>query len=159
LDASARPHHRLIWKYTAVVVALVAAAIVSVGIIESYFTYQDSKLAVSQAEADKASSAALSIDQFIAEILADLRSVSQPSVVPGSGERLQSFKNLLAHQKNISQLTYLDASGRECVRAYSFEIDQLNSQTCGNDLSGSEGFSRARTEPQFFGSVTFDESA
>jgi hypothetical protein len=37
-----RFHHRLIWKNTAVVVLLVAAAIVSVGITELYFSYEDS---------------------------------------------------------------------------------------------------------------------
>ena len=39
-------HHRLIWKYTTVVVLLVVAAIVSVGVTELYFSYEDSKLAV-----------------------------------------------------------------------------------------------------------------
>ena len=43
MEAPARPHRRLIWKYTAVVVTLVAAAIVSVGLTELYFAYQDSK--------------------------------------------------------------------------------------------------------------------
>ena len=56
MEATARPHHRLIWKYTVVVVTLVAAAIVSVGVTESYFTYQDSKRAVTGVEADKAAS-------------------------------------------------------------------------------------------------------
>ena len=46
MEAPARPHRRLIWKYTAVVVTLVVAAIVSVGLTELYFTYQDSKRAL-----------------------------------------------------------------------------------------------------------------
>ncbi len=56
----------------AVVSLLVAAAIVSVGISEFYFSYEDSKRAVTEVEADKASSAAISIDQFIRELLGDL---------------------------------------------------------------------------------------
>ena len=45
VEAPAPPHRRLIWKYAAVVVTLVAAAIVSVGLTELYFSYQDSKRA------------------------------------------------------------------------------------------------------------------
>jgi hypothetical protein len=109
--APARPHHRLIWKYTLVVVTLVAAAIVSVGVSQSYFAYQDSERAVTGVEADRASSAAVSIDQFIQEILGDLKSVALPTADPGGLERLQSFRGLLGRQKVVSQLTYLDASG------------------------------------------------
>ena len=46
MAAPPRLHHRLIWKYTAVVVLLVAAAIVSVGVTELYFSYEDSQRAV-----------------------------------------------------------------------------------------------------------------
>ncbi|MEK6721601.1 MAG: sensor histidine kinase [Chloroflexota bacterium] len=157
MEPPARPHHRLIWKYTVVVVTLVAAAIVSVGVIESYFSYQDSTRAVTGVAADKASSAAVSIDQFIQEILGDLESVAQPTVDPGGPERLQSFRGLLGRQKLVSQLTYLDSSGKECVRAYSFEINQVDSRTCGSDRSTSQEFIRARAEQQYFGSVAFDE--
>jgi len=72
----ARPHQRLVWKYVAVVGILVAAAIISVGISESYFSYEDSKRAVTEAEADKASSAAISIRQFIQELESDLDAVA-----------------------------------------------------------------------------------
>ena len=52
---AARPHRRLKWKYTVVVVALVAAAVLSVGLTELYFSYQDSKRALTRVERDKAS--------------------------------------------------------------------------------------------------------
>ena len=69
----ARPHRRLVWRYVAVVGTLVAAAIVSVGISEFWFSYDDSKRAVTEAEADKASSAAISIRQFLDELGAILK--------------------------------------------------------------------------------------
>ena len=80
MEAPARPHRRLIWKYTGVVVTLVAAAIVSVGLTELYFTYQDSKRTLSRVERDKASSAATSIEQQVQEILRGLDAVAQPTV-------------------------------------------------------------------------------
>ena len=51
------PRHRLVWKYTVVVVVLVAAAIVSVGVSELYFSYEDGKRALTEVEADKAAAA------------------------------------------------------------------------------------------------------
>ena len=116
MEAPARPHRRLIWKYTAVVVALVAAAIVSVGLTELYFSYQDSKRALTRVERDKASSAATSIEQLMQDILRELEAVAQPTVAQGAaglGERNQDFHRLLGAEKLVSQLSYLDADGKE----------------------------------------------
>ncbi len=158
MATQARPHQRLVWKYVAVVGILVAAAIISVGISESYFSYEDSQRAVTEVEADKASSAAISIRQFIQELESDLEGVAQPiSGDPSGTQRERSFKNLFLRQRAISALTYLDATGMECVHTYSNEIDQINSLTCGGDRSSSEEFRRARAEQRYFGSVEFSQ--
>ena len=78
MEATARPHRRLIWKYTAVVVTLVAAAIVSVGLTELYFSYQDSRRALTRVERDRASTAAASIQQQMRDVLRQLDGVAQP---------------------------------------------------------------------------------
>ena len=159
MTTPARPHQRLVWKYVAVVGVLVAAGIISVGISESYFSYEDSKRAVTEAEADKASSAAISIRQFIEELESDLEGVAQPiQSDPGGTERERSFKSLFLRQRAISALTYLNATGRECVRTYSNEIDKIDSLTCEGDRSNSEEFRRARAEQRYFGSVAFSQS-
>ena len=160
MEEPARPRSRLIWKYTAVVVTLVAAALITVGVTESFFNYQDSQRAVTSAEADKASSAAISIDQFMQEILADLGGLGQTVGDTADTDRLQSFRGLFGHQKSVNQLTYLDASGVEKVCAYSFEVDeadQIGGPNCGTDRSTSEEFIRARADKAFFGTVAFDE--
>ena len=154
----ARPHRRLVWKYVAVVGTLVAAAIVSVGISEFWFSYEDSKRAVTEAEADKASSAAISIRQFIEELGGDLEGVAQP--IPGDTagtDRQRSFRNLFLRQRAISALTYLDATGAECVHTYSNEVDKIDSLTCEGDRSDSEEFRRARAEQRYFGAVAFEQ--
>jgi two-component system, NtrC family, sensor kinase len=154
----ARPHQRLVWKYVAVVGMLVAAAIVSVGISEFYFSYEDTKRAVTEAEADKASSAAISIRQFIEELGGDLEGVAQPIPSdPVGTERERSFKNLFLRQRAIRALTYLDATGAECVHTYSNEVDEINSLTCEGDRSNSEEFRRGRAEQRYFGSVTLSQ--
>ena len=157
MPASAGPHHRLIWKYTLVVVVLVVAAIVSVGITESYFAYEDSKRAVTGVEADKASSAAVSIGQFIEDIVGDLETVAEPSDDPTRQERFQQFKGLLGHQKLLSALTYFDEGGRACVRVYSFEIDEIDTSECESDGSKTPAFIVARTGQTYFGNVVFSE--
>jgi signal transduction histidine kinase len=154
---STRLHHRLIWKYAAVVVLLVAAAIVSLGVTELYFSYEDSKLAVTGVEADKASLAADSIDRFIQEIVADLDGVARPQSVPDPGGRLQDFGLLLRRKTVFNELSYLDATGRDCVHAYSFEIGEIESKTCGPNRSSSPEFLRARAEQQYLGEVAFDD--
>ena len=137
---------------------LVAAAIISVGISESYFSYEDSQRAVTGAEADKASSAAISIRQFIEGLDSDLEGVAQLISGDSTGaERERSFKNLFLRQPAISALTYLDATGMACVQTYSIEIDQINSTMCEGVPSNSAAFRHARAERRYFGSVAFKQ--
>ena len=136
---------------------LVAAAIVSVGLTESYFSYEDSKRAVTEAEADKASSAAVSIDQFIRDILGDLNTVAQPTVEPRPVTRVDGFRAMLRRQKLLSELTYLDGSGRPCVRVYSFEVNKVDTWTCENDRSSWQEFLAARSGQPYFAGAEFDE--
>src|SRR6476646_6276752 len=98
VEAPVRPHRRLIWKYVVVVVTLVAAAIVSVGLTELYFSYQDSKKALTHVERDKASSAATSIEQLMQKLLLELEAVAQPPIEKGRAglaERNDDFHRLL----------------------------------------------------------------
>ena len=159
MDEPARPHRRLIWKYTAVVVTLVAAAIVSVGLTELYFSYQDSKRALTRVELDKAASAAASIEQQMQEIIRELEALAQPTTERGRAglvERNQDFHRLFARERLISQLSYLDAAGKERVRTSPLEIDRLDS---GVDLSGRAEFVRARAAGRHFGRVYFERGS
>ena len=143
-----RPHHRLVWKYTAVVVVLVAAAIVSVGVTEVYFSSEDAKRAVTELEADNASAAAVSIDELMQGILDDLDTVAGPTV-----DRPLLFQGLLKREKQLSELTYLDASGRDCVHVYSFEINEINTRICGTDHPDRPELIGARAGQRYFGDV------
>ena len=155
MTSPARPRRRLVWRYVAVVGLLVAAAVISVGVSEFYFSSLDSQRAVTAAEADKASSAAISMRQFFDEIVGDLDRVNKP--IPNDADgvaRWASFSSLFLRQRALSELSYLDATGTECVHAYSDEVDKIRSTTCDLDRSGSDEFVRARADGQYFGSVT-----
>ncbi|MBA3333962.1 MAG: HAMP domain-containing protein [Actinobacteria bacterium] len=141
------------------VVALVAAASVSVGLTELYFSYQDSKRALTRVERDKASSAALAIEQPIQDVVRELEALAQPTEDEGTAgltARNQDFHRLLGRERLVSKLRYLDATGRERVRVSSLEIDRINS---GIDLSRSETFVRAQAAERYFGPVYFQRGS
>ena len=140
-------------------VSLVAAAMVSVGLTELYFSYQDSKRALSRFEENKAFTAASSIEQLVQEILLDLDTVATPAVatgVKGRQERAEDFHRLLVRNELIGRLTYLDAAGKEQVLASPLEVDQL---ARGLDLSQSDAFRRARGEKRYLGPVYFERGS
>jgi signal transduction histidine kinase len=159
VEAPARRHRRLIWKYTAVVVTLVAAAIASVGLTELYFSYQDSKKALTRVERDKASSAATSIEQLMQKILRELDAVAEPTQERGAAglaERNEDFHRLLEREELFSRLSYLDSTGKERVRTSPLEPDRIGS---GVDRSTSVNFIRARAEHRYLGRVFFQRGS
>jgi signal transduction histidine kinase len=159
VDTPARPHRRLIWKYTSVVVALVAAASVSVGLTGLYFSYQDSKRALTRVEQDRAASAAGAIEQEMHDVLRALEALAQPTTDSGEAgltERLQDFRGLLLREKLISELSFLDARGKERVRASPLELDRTDS---GIDFSRTEKFRRARADQRYLGNAYFERGS
>jgi signal transduction histidine kinase len=159
VKAPAGLHRRLIWKYAAVVVTLVAVAIVAVGLTELYFSYHDSQRTLTRIEEDKASAAATSIEQQMQELLRELEAVAQPTVARGEAglaERNQDFHRLLAREKLVSQLSYLDSTGKERVHASPLEVDRIDS---GTDFSRSPSFIHARAEQRHFGRVYFQRGS
>ena len=158
-----RPRRRLMWRYAAVVVTLVAIAIMSIGISEFYFSYEDSRRAISDVEADKASTAAFSIGQFMQEILGDLK---QDATAAGltSTDRHQAFVRLLSQDKPISALTYLNKDGIPCVRAFVLganKLDtlprQLASGACEDAPAYPSEFAGAQPAGEYFGAVFYNE--
>jgi two-component system, NtrC family, sensor kinase len=155
VEAPTRRHRRLIWKYTVVVVTLVAAATVSVGLTELYFTSRDIKKAVTRVERDKASSAALSIEQLASGLLRQIDSVAQPTVGKGRNgleERSQDFQRVLEREALISRLSYLDGNGKEQLRSSLLEPVVRNS---GIDYAHRPEFVRAREAQQYLGPLRF----
>ncbi len=104
-----------------VVTAIVTAAIVSVGLTELWFSYQDNKHTISRAEYEKASSAAVYIGQWTQDILDALDSVTS-----GADRRL-AFEHLLDREQDVRSLTYLDARGREQAFVSGLALDRYHS--------------------------------
>jgi signal transduction histidine kinase len=155
VEAPVRPHRRLIWKYAAVVVTLVGAAIVSVGLTEMYFSYQDGKRTLTRFERNKASTAAKVIEQEVQDILRQLEGVAAPTHAKGRAgltERKLDFHRLLEREELISQLSYLDSNEKEQVRTNWLEPDRIGG---GTDFSRYPMFTRARADERYLGPVYF----
>jgi signal transduction histidine kinase len=154
LDTHSRPRRRLIRKYVAIITALVVAALLTSGLTELYFSYQDNKRALSRVQSEKASSAAASIDQFATQILDQIEAVARPPLDSGTDEMDQrelDYLRLLARVSDVRQVSYLDRLGRERRRVSATEPTVEG----GIDYSKEPEFLRARSLGRYFGPVTF----
>ncbi len=150
-----RPRRRLLRRYVALVAALVVAALLTSGLTELYFSYQDNKKALSRIQSEKASSAAASIDEFLDSILRQVRVVSPPPFGTGAAamdERELDYERLLQRVADVVSVSYLDASGRECLRVSQAD---LTARQCGRDLSSTPQFVDARADGTYVGPVYF----
>ena len=125
--------------------AIVTAAIVSVGLTELWFSYQDSKRTISRAEYDKASSASVYIGQWMQDIVDALDSVTS------GGDRRLAFQRLLDREQDIASVTYLDPRGREQAFVSVLGVDRF-----GGDRRRLQGdFRGARLHSPHYGPVYF----
>jgi two-component system, NtrC family, sensor kinase len=158
-ETDVRPRRRLIRKYVAVVVALVVAALLTSGLTELYFSYQDNKEALARIQSEKARSAAASIDQFLNPILLQLRGVASPPAESGTRgleERELDYLSLFNRVPDVSEVSYLDASGRETLRVSQFEIAARGSR---KDSSNEPRFVLARSKGTYLGDVYFRQGS
>jgi signal transduction histidine kinase len=128
------------------VTAIVTAAIVSVGLTELYFSYQDNKGTITRAEYEKASSAAVYIGQWVQDIVDALDSATT------GGDRQLAFQRLLDREQDVTSLTYLDPRGREQAFVSVLELDRFHS---GRKRLRQE-FVGARTQSPYYGPVYFE---
>jgi GAF domain-containing protein/HAMP domain-containing protein len=146
---------RLFIKYVIFFAGLVCAALLASSLIELYFTYQENKAALVAVQREKAQAAAGRIEQFIKEIERQMGWTTQPVLaagVAGLEQRRVDFLRLQRQVPPITELSYLDAEGREQLRVSRLAMDVLGSQA---DFSGEPQFVQARASRVYYGPVTF----
>ena len=122
---------RLFWKYVIVIVALVGGALLASGLVEIYFSYQENKGALVALQREKALGAASRIELFIKEIERQIVWTTQPQLVAPSAaleQRRIDYLRLLRQVPPITELSYLDASGKEQLRVSRLAMDVIGSQ-------------------------------
>ncbi len=145
---------RLFWKYVVFFSLLVTVALLASGLIEIYFSYQESKEVLSALQREKAQAAAVRIESFITEIERQMGWVTQPRAVAAAPleQRRFDFYRLQRQVPAITEISYIDPAGREQVRVSRLAMDVFGSQV---DLSADPRFTEARARRLYRGPVYF----
>ena len=161
-DASQRPavespvpktRRRLFTKYVTLFVAVVCIALLSNGIFDVLFYYQEHKASLIRIQREQAEAAAAKIGQFVKEIESQLGWTTQLPWSAGSIEQRRfDALRLLRQVPAITELSQLDASGKERLRVSRLAMDVVGS---GTDFSKDPKFTEAVAHKVYYGPVYF----
>ncbi|HEX6002608.1 MAG TPA: cache domain-containing protein, partial [Burkholderiales bacterium] len=172
MNAARSTSGKLFRKYVVVFVALVGGLLVGSGLVELYFSYQETQRGLVRLEREKALAAAERIERFVLEIERQLRATTHvasddPTVAlprNKSGtfrdtlasalleQREIDFLRLLRSMPAVKSVRHLDIAGREQVRVSRFELDAIGS---GEDFSQSPAFLATKTGKTYFSPIYF----
>jgi signal transduction histidine kinase len=144
---------RLLFKYIALIFAVVLVALVSNGAFEVWFSYQEHKASLVRIQREQAEAAAAKIGQFIKEIEAQVGWTTQLPWSAGAIEQRRfDALRLLRQVPAITELAQLDASGKEQLRVSRLAMDVVGSQT---DFSKEPKFTEAVAKKVYYGPAYF----
>jgi signal transduction histidine kinase/CheY-like chemotaxis protein/HAMP domain-containing protein len=148
-----KTRRRLFTKYVALFVAVVCVALLSNGIFDVFFYYQEHKTSLIRIQREQAEAAAAKIGQFIKEIESQLGWTTQLPWSAGSIEQRRfDALRLLRQVPAITELAQLDATGKERLRVSRLAMDVVAS---GADLSNDPKFVEAVARKVYYGPVYF----
>src|SRR5262252_7274587 len=153
--AAKRPQQRggLFRKYAALLLALVGGSLIVSAAIEMYYSWGESRQALIAVQREKAQGAAAVIEQFVKEIEGQV-GWATGFLPAGSGleQRRFDFLRLLRQAPAVTEVSYLDADGREQIKVSRLAMDTLAS---GADLSHEPKFAVARANKRYLSPVYF----
>ncbi len=143
----------LFWKYVVLFVGVIGLSLVSNSLIEIWFTYRQDRAFLYRLQKEQASSAAVRISEFVQEIEGQLGwmthlSWSSTSLEQRQTDGLRLFRQVPA----ITELSLLDADGRERLRMTRQEMDSVDSNA---DFSKDAKFNVAVANKVYHGPVYF----
>jgi signal transduction histidine kinase len=140
-------------KYVALFLAVVCVALLTNGLFEIWFSYQEHKTSLIRIQREQAQGAAAKIGQFIKEIESQVGWTTQ---LPWSAGTIEQRRfdglRLLRQVPAITELAQLDAKGREQLRVSRLAMDVVGSQT---DYSSDPKFTEAVKNKVYYGPVYF----
>jgi hypothetical protein len=150
---AARVRNRLFSKYVGLFAAVVTLALLANGIFDVWFYYQEHKTSLIRIQREQAEAAAAKIGQFIKEIESQLGWTTQLPWSAGSIEQRRfDALRLLRQVPAITELSQLDASGKERLRVSRLAMDVVGS---GTDYSNDPKFTEAMARKVYYGPVYF----
>jgi signal transduction histidine kinase/CheY-like chemotaxis protein len=149
----AKTRRRLFTKYVALFVTVVCVALLSNGIFDVLFYYQEHKASLIRIQREQAEAAAAKIGQFIKEIESQLGWTTQLPWSAGTIEQRRfDALRLLRQVPAITELAQIDASGKERLRVSRLAMDVVSS---GADFSNDPKFTEAAAHKVYYGPVYF----
>jgi len=151
----AKRRSRLVRKYALLISVLVSGVLVVSGVVEIYFSYQETNLALLRIQREKAAAAAAVIDRFVKEVETQMGWTMHASFLPPKQaleQRRFDFLRLLRQAPEITEIAYVDGAGKEQLLVSRLSIDVVGS---GKDYTNNPKFSTARAKGRYFSPVYF----
>jgi len=140
-------------KYVALLVGVVSVALLANGLFEMWFSYQEHKSSLIRIQKEQAAAAAGKVGQFIKEIESQVGWTTQlPWTVGTIEQRRFDALRLLRQVPAVTELAFLDASGKEQLRVSRLAMDVVGSNA---DLSQEPKFTEAVAHKFYYGPVYF----
>jgi signal transduction histidine kinase len=147
------PRGSLFRKYVFYFVVLVSAALIVSGAVGMYFTYQENKAALLDLQREKAGAAASRIDAYVQEIEHQLGWMRLPQIGgPSLEQRRIDFLKLLRQVPAITDLSYIDKTGKEQLKVSRLSMDVAGSR---QDFLRDPKFTSAKSGRTYFSPVYF----
>lgn len=146
---------RLVRHYFLISVILIGGGLISSGILEVYFRYQDSYEHLNQLQQEVAAGAAFKVEQFLEQIEAAMRTATKSPEIARQGlsEEFQSeLTRLLLVTPAIEEVAALDLTGRIRLQASRFRAILPEDEP---DLPPQAAIDAAAQGQSFFGPVFF----
>jgi signal transduction histidine kinase len=152
-SASTHIGSRLFRKYVALFVAVVCVALLTNGLFEILFSYQENKQALTRIQREQAEAAAAKIGQFIKDIEGQIGWTTQlPWTASALEQRRFDALRLLRQVPAITELAQLDSTGKEQLRVSRLAMDAVG---VGTDFSKDPKFTEAVAKKIYYGPVYF----
>jgi signal transduction histidine kinase/HAMP domain-containing protein len=147
---------RLFRKYLLLIMSLVTIALLASGGISLYFTYQETKASLASLQHEKALAAASRIEQYIERIQQQLSYAALPQLDASDVElRRIEFLKLLRQAPEVTDISQLDANGREQIAVSRLGMDNVPPPGQGRDRSQEPAFRNVKRGQPWFGEVYF----
>ena len=148
---------RLVRHYFFFSVILLAGGLISSGLVEIYFRYQENLEQLTLAQQDAAVNASLKIERFIQDIVTSMRAATKSRDITANGISPTyefELKRLLFLEPAITEATALSSDG--VMRAQTSRFRAV-SPDAGKDFSTSAAFRQSKQGKPYFGGVYFRE--
>src|SRR5271165_5564426 len=141
-------------KYVVLFVAVVSIALLSNGLLEIWFSYQEHRASLVRIQREQAQAAAAKIGQFIKEIEGQIGWTRQLPWNAGASLEQRRFDalRLLRQVPAITEIAQLDSTGHEQLLVSRLHLDVIGSST---DLSKEPKFTEAVAHKIYYGPVYF----